>query len=71
MTATIHHFGFDVQGIIRMLEDTPYPKRDLKWRDLRNQFEKLKKEGIITASSCPKSIERSPGVWVCPGHPKK
>ena len=71
MKATTMHFGFDVQGIIRLLEDIPYPKRDLRWGELRDEFERLKKQGIITASSCPESIERSPGVWVCPGHPKK
>ena len=71
MTAKTMHLGFDVQGVIRLLEDTPYPKRDMKWGELRNQFEKLKKQGIKVASSCPKSVEKEPGVWICPGHPAK
>ncbi len=71
MKATTLHLGFDVQGIIRMLEDVPYSKRDLRWAETRTQFQKLKEGSIITASSCPTSKEESPGVWVCPGHPEK
>ena len=69
MTAKTMHIGLDVQGMIRLLEDVPYPKRDLKWAEERTKFEELKRNGIKTASSCPDPIEKSPGVWVCPGHP--
>jgi len=71
MTATIIHMGFDVQGFIRLLEDIPYEKRDLKWAESRTHFEELKKQGIITVSTCPNPIEKSPGSWVCPGHPRE
>ncbi len=71
LTAKLMHMGFDVRGCIRLLEDIPYEKRDLKWRELRKEFEKLKKKGIINATTCPTPIEKSPGVWVCPSHPEK
>lgn len=69
MTAKTMHIGADVQGIIRLLEDIPYEKRDLKWAEERTKFEELKKAGIKVVSSCPTPMQKSPGVWVCPGHP--
>lgn len=69
MKATTIHIGFDVQGMIRLLEDIPYSKRDLKWAEERTRFEELKSEGLINVSACPNPIEESPGVWVCRGHP--
>jgi len=65
------HVGFDVMGMIRLLEDIPYEKRDLKWAEERTKFEEFKRNGIIVVSSCPTPVEKSPGVWVCPGHPHK
>lgn len=69
MTAKTMHIGFDVQGMIRLLEDIPYEKRDLKWAESRTEFEQFKKQGFKTVSSCPTPVEKEPGVWVCPGHP--
>ena len=69
MTARRMHIGFDVQGMIRLLEDIPYGKRDLKWAEERVRFEELKKGGITNISACPTPVEERPGVWVCPGHP--
>ena len=71
MTATTMHIGADVMGVIRLLEDIPYSKRDLKWAEERTKFEELKREGLIVVSSCPTPVEKSPGTWVCPGHPHK
>lgn len=71
MTAKTMHIGADVTGVIRLLEDIPYEKRDLKWAEERTKFEDLKREGIKVISACPTPIEESPGVWVCLGHPIK
>lgn len=71
MTVTTMHIGFDVQGCIRLLEDVPYSKRDLKWAEQRTQFENFKKQGLKSVSACPTPVEKSPGEWVCPGHPKE
>lgn len=68
---TRYHMGFEVAYAIRLLEDIPYGKRDLKWKETRDSFEKLKQKGIKIASSCPQSVEVKPGVWECPGHPVK
>ena len=71
MTAKTMHIGADVEGVIRLLEDIPYEKRDLRWAEEHTKFEELKRKGIKAISSCPTPIEESPGVWVCPGHPHK
>ena len=69
MIAKTMHMNFEVAYCIRLLEDVPYEKRDLKWAEQRTQFENLKKHGYKVVSFCPTPVEESPNIWKCPGHP--